>query len=205
VEPVKKNIVEGADELFMKYGIKTVTMDDIARYLSISKKTIYQYFADKTEIVNTVALEHLEKQKSEISTVKNSARNAIEELFMVSRCLRENLVKINPSVFHDLKKYYRSAWEIYLKYRSEVFYQSIQDTLENGKDKGYFREDINVKILATLRQEEIQMVFNGEIFPRDKFEIKEVQIQLFDHFVYGILTAKGQKLYHKYLDQSKTT
>lgn len=174
-------------------------MDDIAQELSISKKTIYQYFKDKDELVNTVAREHMEKEKQELHHVHSQARNTIEELVLISRCMRENHMRINPVVFWDLRKYYRSAWEIYQEYKKGVFYQSIKKSLERGISEGFFRSDINIEALAILRLEQIQMTFNGEIFPGEKFDMMEVQKQLFEHFIYGLLTEKGRTEFLEYI------
>jgi len=203
IDPVKRRIIDGAEELFLKYGIKTVTMDDIARFLSMSKKTIYHYFKDKNEIVNTVSTTHLEKERLKIESVQNSSKNAIEELLQLSKCIRENINGVNPTVFHDLKKYYNESWDIYMHYRSHVFYYSILSTLKNGIKNGYFREEIDPEILAILRMEEIQMLFNSEAFPRNKYDFKVVQQQFADHFIHGILTTKGKKIYSRYLTKMK--
>ena len=198
MEEIKNKIVESAEGLFLKYGIKSVTMDDIAKDLAISKKTIYQFFKDKTEVVNSVARNHLEKERQEIEEIHAKAENIIEELIMMTRCMRDNHMRINPAVFLDLKKYYKSAWQIYLKYKNSVFYQSIVKSLERGIREGYFRKNIDIEILATIRLELIQLSFNDEIFPRDKFNFIEVQNQISDHFINGILTTKGKELLENY-------
>jgi len=205
VEEIKEKIIEGAADLFLKYGLKTVTMDDIARHLAISKKTIYQYFNDKNELVNTVAKMHMELEKKQIEEIQNQTSNTIEELIMMTKCMRENHNRINPVVFLELKKYYKKAWQIYLEYKSNVFYQSILSSLKRGIAEGVFRSDINVEILATMRMELVQLSFNDDIFPRDKFDFREVQNQLSQHFLNGLLTIKGKEqienYYKKYQEQ----
>lgn len=205
MEEIKEKIIEGAADLFLKYGLKTVTMDDIARHLAISKKTIYQYFNDKNELVNTVAKMHMELEKKQIEEIQNQTSNTIEELIMMTKCMRENHNRINPVVFLELKKYYKKAWQIYLEYKSNVFYQSILSSLKRGIAEGVFRSDINVEILATMRMELVQLSFNDDIFPRDKFDFREVQNQLSQHFLNGLLTIKGKEqienYYKKYQEQ----
>lgn len=194
MEDIAENILESAEALFMKYGIKSVTMDDIARELAMSKKTIYQYFKDKTDIVVQVARRHMEHEKQQIEDINNQSANIIEELIMMTRCMKENHMKINPSVFMDLRKYYQRGWQVYLEYKNKVFYKSILASLQRGIAEGVFRSDINVEILATMRLELIQLSFNDEIFPRDKFNFTDVHQQLSEHFIYGILTEKGKVL-----------
>ncbi len=191
-------IIEAAANLFMRYGIKSVTMDDISRELSMSKKTIYQFFRDKNEIVSTIAKDHLEREKTKFEAVKNDSENAIEELYGYSSCMRELFTQINPVVLYDLKKYYSDAWQIYLDYKKDVFSKSMIDTIKKGIEQGYFRKDINPEVMAALRLEEIQWTFDENIFPSDKYEFINVQIQLFDHFIYGLVTEKGYREVNKY-------
>jgi TetR/AcrR family transcriptional regulator, cholesterol catabolism regulator len=198
LEETKNLIIGKAEELFLRYGIKSVTMDDIAHELSISKKTIYFYFKDKDELVNIVARIHLEKEKEEIEKIQGQAKNTIEEFMMLSRCIKESHLKINPVVFWDLKKYYHQAWQIYQEYKRGVFFTSIKSSLERGIAEGCFRKDINVDVLAALRLEQIQMTFNEDVFPPEKFGIMEVQKQLFEHFVHGVLTEKGKKEFEEF-------
>jgi len=194
MEDIAEKIIESAEGLFLKYGIKSVTMDDIAKDLAISKKTIYQFFKDKTEIVVKVAQSHMEREKQQIEEVHSRSANIIEELIMMTRCMKENHMKTNPSVFVDLRKYYKKGWQVYLEYKNKVFYKSILSSLKRGIKEGVFRPDINVEILATMRLELIQLSFNDEIFPREKFDFTEVHQQLSEHFIYGILTVKGKEL-----------
>jgi AcrR family transcriptional regulator len=194
MEDIAEKIIESAEGLFLKYGIKSVTMDDIARDLAISKKTIYQFFKDKTEIVVKVAQSHMEREKDQIEEIHNRSANIIEELIMMTRCMKENHMKTNPSVFVDLRKYYKKGWQVYLDYKNKVFYKSILSSLKRGIAEGVFRSDINVEILATMRLELIQLSFNDDIFPRDRFDFTDVHQQLSEHFIYGILTAKGKEL-----------
>lgn len=172
-------------------------MDDIARHLSISKKTIYQYFRDKNDLVLEVTGAHLEAEKQEIRTIKERTSNAIETLIEESLCLRKNITDMNPSLLYDLRKYHHQAWQLYLESKQKVYIRSLKETLENGVAEGYFRPEIDPEILAVLRVEQIQMSLENLIYPRSKFQFKEVQMQLFDHFVNGLVSDKGRRLLKK--------
>lgn len=187
----KEQIAQVAEDLFLAYGVRSVTMDDISKKLAISKKTIYQHYRDKDEIVCLVTERVMEREQEQINEIKKEAKDVIHELILLSKYLRAHGQNVNPSVLFDLQRYHRSAWEIYLKFKESVFLYSLIGTLNKGKEMGYFREDINVEIMALLRLEEIQMAYDPDVFPRDKFDFQEVQVQLFDHFVHGILTKKG--------------
>jgi TetR/AcrR family transcriptional regulator, cholesterol catabolism regulator len=198
----KEKLLKGADELFMKYGLRSVSMDDIARHLGVSKKTIYQHFADKDEVVVSVAKSLMAKQKDQFEVIASSSKNAVEEMVKISFCLKEDMKNINPSVLFDMQKYHQAAWNEWLNFKQKYIRQNIIRSLKKGIAEGYCRDDINLNILAVMRLEQVQMAFDNSIFPRDQFNIPEVQAQLFDHFIYGVFTEKGKKLYEKYKIQN---
>ena len=173
-------------------------MDDIASNLSISKKTIYQFFKDKNDLVTQVTQDHLDAEKNEIQTIKENTSNAIETLIEESLCLRRNITDMNPSLLFDLRKYHHQAWALYLESKEKVYIKSLVDTLKQGVKEGLFRQEIDPEILAVLRVEQIQMSLENLIYDRARFEFKEVQIQLFDHFLNGLVSDKGRKLLRKY-------
>lgn len=198
----KEKLLKGADELFMKYGLRSVSMDDIARHLGVSKKTIYQHFADKDEVVESVAKAHMEMQREQFEKIAATSKNAVEEMVKISFCLKENLKNINPSVLFDMQKYHPASWNEWLKFKHKFIRENIIRSMKKGIEDGYFRDDFNMEILATMRLEQVQMAFDNAVFPRDRFNLTEVQAQLFDHFIYGLFTDKGKKLYHKYKQQN---
>ena len=193
----KEKIVAKSDELFRLYGVKSVTMDEIARELGISKKTIYQYFNDKDELVCEATKHILECDRQEFEEIQEQADNSIEELFLISKCLRRNFENLNPSILFDLKRYHPKAWDIFLKFKEQFFKENVKKSLRRGIEEGYFRPEINVEILTILRLEQVQMSFDPRVFPRNQFDFKEVQMQFFDHFVNGILTDQGRVYYNE--------
>ena len=200
----KDQIAQAAEKLFLLYGIRSVTMDDISKEISISKKTIYQHYRDKDEMVCMVTERVLNRDKKEFDTISASSIDAIHAIVMVSQYLRDHLKSVNPSILYDLQKYHPSAWNIYLHFKENVFLQSLRSTLERGIKEGFFRIGINIEVLAHLRIEEIQMCSNTDIFPREKFDYKEVQLQLFNHFIHGVLTDKGRQKLDTYLEKVGT-
>lgn len=198
MQDVASQIIETASHLFLKYGVKSISMDDISRQLSISKKTIYQYFKDKNEIVYLISKRFLNEQKDKFDTIDRESENAIEKLYKGTLHARVIFEKINPYILFDIKKYYKDAWELYLDHERNVMYFSLIKTLEEGIREGLFRPDINVQILATLRIEEIKLAFDRDVFPDETFNFGEVQSQILEHFFYGIVTEEGYALLNKY-------
>jgi TetR/AcrR family transcriptional regulator, cholesterol catabolism regulator len=195
---IKEKILKGAEELFTKYGVRSISMDDIARHLAVSKKTLYQHFADKEDIVTMSCKAHLERHAGEFEEIKATAKNAIEELAKISVFLKRSMADMNPSLLFDLQKYHPRAWKEWVKHKNEFIRSSVVRNIKQGIEEGYFRADINPEIIAAVRLELVQIAFDEDIFPREQFRLPEVQMQIFDHFVYGLATDKGRKLYQKY-------
>ncbi len=205
-QDIKDRIIKGAGELFVRYGVRSVTMDDIAHHLGISKKTLYQHFADKDDIVTSAVNIHIRARCKEFENIKTKVKDVVEELVLISARLKESLRAASHSMLYDIQKYHQKAWESWKEYRNSYIRDSVLQNLKEGMEQGYYRDDLNPQIVATIRLELIQLGFNEDIFPREKFTVAEVQGQLLDHFTQGILTAKGKKLYDKYkMDMSSTT
>lgn len=194
----KERILTAAYELFFRYGIKSVTMDDIAKHLSMSKKTIYLYFRDKDEVVHTLMERSLEEDRKDFHAIAEKAGNVVEEVFEMMKKMHSIFGTINPNIFYDLRKYHPQTWELFHKFKTEFILEQVEKSLENGKKDGFVRMDINSKLLSKLRGEEIEMGFNPVIFPPDKYRILDVQIAFVEHFLYGICTLKGHKLINKH-------
>jgi AcrR family transcriptional regulator len=195
---VKVKILKGAEELFTKYGVRSISMDDIARHLSVSKKTLYQHFADKEDIVTLACKAHLERNSKEFDLIRDTAKNAIDELARLSVSLKRNMQDMNPSLLFDLQKYHPRAWAEWQNHKKKFIRCSVVRNLKQGIEEGYFRPEIDTEVIASVRLELVQVAFDEEIFPREQFRLPEVQMQIFDHFVYGLVTDKGRKLYQKY-------
>lgn len=188
---MKEKILHESTGLFVRFGIRSVTMDDISKHMSISKKTIYQYFKDKEDLVFQCTEAYFKNEAEEIKTIERKSKNAIEYIFHITVCLREDMKDMNQGALYDLQKYYPSAYEIYKKFKGKLVLQSVTKFLEQGKKEGVFRETINSEIMARLRMEEIEMSFNPEKFPSCPNSMIEIHNQLFEHFIYGLLTPKG--------------
>ena len=199
---MKEKILESVTALFLRFGIRSVSMDDIARELGISKKTIYQHFQDKNDLVRQSTHAVLKDRQVEFEEIERKASNALEEQMMISHCIRKDLAQMNPSLMFDIEKYHSDAWSEYVDHERNVIEESVKRNLNRGIKEGYFRPEINVDILTRLRLQQVRMSFNSRVFPGTEFDFKEVQMQMFDHFVYGLLTEQGVALHREYLQAS---
>lgn len=193
----RERILAGAYELFSRFGIKSVTMDDIARHLSISKKTIYQFFHDKDEVVYTLMQKQFAGDIADFEELANTAPNVVEEVFGHMKKLHRMFTNTNPNMIYDLRKFHPRSWELVNTFRTETCLGMVARALEKGKKDGYVRADVNTQLLAQLRVEEIEMGFNPAIFPPDQYQLLDVQIALVEHFLYGVCTLKGHKHINK--------
>ena len=195
---MRGRILEATRELFLKYGVRSVSMDDIATHLGMSKKTIYNFFKDKDELLSAFATSFVQRNKEAFDEATKMAGDAVDEIFCVMKHLRNMMQHMNPKLFFDLQKYHPQAWKQIRDFREKHVTEMIQKNLENGIRQGLYRPDINIVVLAKLRLEQIEMTMNQNIFPMDKFNIAQVQLSLFEHFLYGICTLKGHKLVNKH-------
>ncbi|RWY54190.1 TetR/AcrR family transcriptional regulator [Mucilaginibacter gilvus] len=198
----EERIIKGALDLFLQAGIKSVTMDDIARHLGMSKKTIYQYFGDKNELVVALVTARLQEDEREMNAIMESSSNVIEEMIKMMKCSEDILSRVNPIVFHDMQKYHPEAWQEFQRFKAEVIINKLEELLLKGISQGFIRDDIDVKILATMRVNQVEMGFNTQIFPIAHFNSWKVQVQLLEHFNYGICTMKGHELLDNYKKQN---
>jgi TetR/AcrR family transcriptional regulator, cholesterol catabolism regulator len=195
---MKEKILKGAEELFFRYGIKNITMDEIARHLGMSKKTIYQYFKDKDEVVHSLILHKLEEDRILFTKTYEESENIVVEAFAIMKNMREILANVNPVVFHELHKFYPESWKAFEEFKSGFILENIERCLTRGQEQGLVRTDINVKILSRMRLENLDMGLFGRGFPADKFNMLDVQLAMTEHFLYGVCTLKGHKLINKY-------
>jgi AcrR family transcriptional regulator len=187
----------------MQYGLKSVTMDDIARKSGVSKKTIYQFFKDKNDIIKSAIKDHFEEHKQNILEATNSTKTATEALIELSSCMKRQVETINPAVLYDLQKYYPKSYQKVVEFKQDFMLDLVINMLNKGIADGSFRKEINVEILAILRIEQVQFAFNPTVFPRDKFDFKTVNFQMFEHFVHGILTEKGREQYSNLISKNE--
>jgi AcrR family transcriptional regulator len=194
----KDRILEGAEELFFKAGIRSVTMDDIAKHMGMSKKTIYQSYRDKDEIVNALVSKRLKEDQCQMQDIVENAANVIEELVNMMKCSEEFFSRINPILIHDLQKYYAEAWKLFQNFKSDVLMGFLEGVLQRGVAQGYVRPNMDTKILARMRVWQVEAGFDTTLFPQSEFNTWQVQQQLLEHFAYGICTPAGRKILDKY-------
>ncbi|AFK02457.1 transcriptional regulator, TetR family [Emticicia oligotrophica DSM 17448] len=200
---VRERILKAAEELFLKFGIRSVTMDEIASELGISKKTIYMHFADKDSIVEEVAVVRMTCEQEMSEVIHKESENPIHEVVREIEMLKANIANFNPVIIYDLKKYYPKVWALFQEHKKTIYLDIIKENLKEGIKQGLYRPEVNVEILARLRMEEIDFAFEQSVFPKDKFNQYDIHKTFIDHFLRGIITLKGLEVYEKYISTTQ--
>lgn len=196
----KDKILLGAEALFMKYGFKSITMDDIARELGISKKTLYQYFEDKNDLVNQTIESHINCDIQNCNLVKNSDHDPIEFLFEISKSITENHRKVNVSVLFDLRKYFKSAWDKLENFKSDFIFRQMVENINTGKEMGLYRAHLNSELIAKLYVHSIEFMMRPELYQEITTDFYFIHQEIIKYHLRGICTDKGLKKLNKIID-----
>ncbi len=200
MEP-KERIAAKAEEMFMQYGIRSVSMDDIANNLGMSKKTLYQYFADKDELVEAVVDTHINKVEGDCINCRTNATDAIHEIFLTMEHIMEEFNNMNPMLLYDLEKFHFKAYQRFKNYKDKFLLQIIRNNIEWGIHDELYRPDLNIDVLSKYRIESIMIPFNVAVFPPGKYNLAKTSEIMIENFTYGLATIKGHKLIQKYNEQ----
>ena len=185
------NILVKVRELYMKYGIKSITMDDVARELGISKKTLYQFITDKDDLVGKIIDYEIEVRQEQIFKCFNVGFNAIEELFEISIFMNKMMREQNPATEHDLRKYYPQHYQKTLNTRREKMYSYLLLNLKKGKKEALYRDDLDDEVIAKLYLSRSENIHFNELFTVEEFTSLKLFIELISYHIRGIATEKG--------------
>jgi AcrR family transcriptional regulator len=196
-----EKILRASIELFTQYGFKTITMDDIARRTGISKKTLYQHFANKQEVVNESVAWYKKQMTSECVAVHSSAENAIEEMVLLMAFFDTTHRRINPMAIFELQRFFPEAYNAFRELLKDQDVVILRDNMLRGIKEGLYREEINPELLARYRIETSLLILQPNLMVSDRNNLMSVAMEIGEHFLYGIMTPKGEKLYHKYKEK----
>jgi len=197
----KERIAAKAQELFMRFGIRSVSMDDIANNLGMSKKTLYQYYADKDELVEEVVDSHINIVEGDCMNCQKDAKDAIHEIFLTMEHIMDEFSNMNPMLLYDLEKFHFKAFQRFKNYKDKFLLEIIRNNIEWGIKDELYRADLNVDVLSKYRIETIMIPFNVAVFPPGKYNLGTTAGIMIENFTYGLATIKGHKLIQKYNEQ----
>ena len=181
-------------------------MDEIALQMGVSKKTLYQYYVDKDELVDAVMVDEINFNQGQCLSDKKYAKDAIHEVFLGIEMMQEMFQNMNPSILFELEKYYPKSFEKFLLHKYSFLYKVLKENLQRGIAEELYRNEIDIDILVKTRLETMMMPFNQQVFPKNKYPLIKVETELTTHFLFGLATIKGHKLITKYQqDRTKKT
>ncbi|MCW5908120.1 MAG: TetR/AcrR family transcriptional regulator [Chitinophagales bacterium] len=187
-------LIEKASDMFKRYGIKSLTMDDIARELGMSKKTIYRFVDNKADLVKMVMLDYLETERAHMEGILKTSKNSVDEMIQIADYFFNQMREFNAYALHDLKKYYPETWNIYNDYRFNFVLTRINDNLKSGIKQGVYRTNINSDILSKIYIGGIDILLNQELFPIKNYAFVTLYKEYLNYHLRGIVSDKGLKL-----------
>lgn len=198
-ELTKESLFNSARTMFLKYGIKSVSMDDLARLLGISKKTIYNLISNKKGLVHAVVKAFLTEEEKTLNSIIEKSANAIDEIVEIAKHVQSMLKSMKPSLTYDLKKYHAKTWQLVERDHFNFIEKSIENNLNRGIKEGYYEKELSIGIIPTLYVSLARLVADV-----DTFEKREInQVDLYDtvikYHLRAIVNDKGRKLLSKYL------
>lgn len=186
-------IISEAQAVFMRFGIKSVNMDDIARHLGISKKTLYKYVSDKADLVQKCFFMHCEMEEKELSRIASIEMNAIDESFETMHFIKDMIKDIHPSIVFDMEKYYPEVMKKTEEIRQKTVYANLKANLEKGIKEGLYREDLNPEIIAHIYVSSVEAIFHSQQFMKSQVSLSDLYLELFRYHIRGIASTKGRE------------
>ncbi len=197
----RQKIIEEASVMFRTYGIRAVTMDMLAAEMSISKRTIYEVFSDKDELLKGVLKWMFQKQQELIKRVLCESDNVIEAIFNMLDLMAAHFQKMSPAFQLDMKKLHRDAIVSQGESGDFPYFSNNSEIIRRGIGEGVFRDDIDVEITNKCMLEVVRMSNDKNVFPPDDFLNKDVLRNFYINYLRGISTQKGLDLINFYEKQ----
>lgn len=197
-----KKIIQQVSQLYLKYGIKSVTMDDVARELGVSKKTLYEHFNDKEDLVKKFILYSIENIEMRFNDANSKKFNAIDTLIEISKMITSFLGEFNPSISYDLQKYYPSIWKTIIDYKRDRVFENVKENLLQGKQEGLYRNDIIPDIISKIYVSRIEASMDFDYKAAGNISPSILYMELMKYHVFGIASAKGAEYFVKIINKN---
>jgi AcrR family transcriptional regulator len=189
-----QKILDTAEGMFRKYGIRSVTMSDLARQLGMSKKTLYVHLENKRDLISKIMASHIDREQQMILKCKAESENALDEMMRISLQVQETIKSINPSILFDLRKYHYPIWEQFEVFRKDFIYNIMRENMERGKEEGIYRADLNSDVISRIYISTVELFADDELFPADSFPRSDLHLQMVMYHLHGIISENGQAL-----------
>lgn len=186
-----ERIIRGAQSLFLQYGLKSNTMDDIARHIGVSKKTVYKHVSNKEDLLQKVLKFHFTQISGALDEISDQSENAIDELLRMDEFMTELGKSQNPTFLYEMQKFYPDSWALVKGWRRDYILKSVVRNLEKGKKDGLFRKELNAELIAMIHLQTIESITDTSVFPIDKYNTEEVMHEYLLYHMHGLVNDKG--------------
>lgn len=200
---MKETILKKAGEIFLKYGFKSVTMDDIANELGISKKTIYKFYKNKEELVDEAACYFHENIHSTINNICAMGYNAIEENYEIKKTFKDMFKNSDDSPMYQLEKYYPKTYKKIIYNEFSVFKECITNNLLKGIQENIYRKDINLELITKFYLSLMLSIHNVILYPYNKNTMNEMEMHVLEYHTRAIATEKGLQVLEEQLEKKE--
>lgn len=198
---IKERLLNGALSLYSKYGIKSITMDDISRELGVSKKTIYQHFSDKNNLIRDVINYEKEMHQRIMKKMILSDLNAIDELIHANKQIHMSQSIHSPTFYFDLKKYYPEIYNDWISYKRDRMYEIIHRNLQKGIREGLYRKDLDIDLISRLHMARTEMMYSSDLISHDEVSNARFIDEVFKYHIHGICNSDGLSYFEKKIEE----
>ncbi len=199
---MKTLILEKSVDMFLTLGVKSVTMDDLARDLGISKKTIYTYFKNKTELIQACADHMFNVISDQITCICKAGKNPIEELYEIKKTAMLYLKNEKSAPQYQLQKYYPKIYGSLTQKQFVMMQDCVQENVEKGMAQGIYRDNLNVEFVSRIYFSGIVSIKNQDLFPSELFEATALLDQYLEYHLRGLVTPKGRKILNQIIESN---
>ena len=196
-DPKFISILERTVELFYEFGIRNLNMDDISRSLGISKKTLYQYVKSKEDLIVKLFYYDEMRWTRSFSKINVDEINAIEILFEVSKLVHEEMVKLNPKLKFELRKYYEPQFNQFMQRKQAQIFEHMSRNMQKGIREGLYRSDLNIDLIAGLYVRNLIDMHNKDFCMIENITFDQLFKAMFEHHIRAIATAEGIAYFEK--------
>lgn len=197
IDEKEVSLIAQVNEVYLKKGMKKVTMDDMAKEIKVSKKTLYKYVKNRAELVNKSIQYHVDKDQKYIQSIQNQDLEPIAEIRALIDYVLDTLTKVSPEVHSDLEKFFPDSWGVLNEHFTGFIFESVVSNLERGQKNGDYRKSFNVDVIAKVFISKIDLIFDATLFPADKISFAQVYLELIQYHLRGIVSEQGVKKLNK--------
>lgn len=195
MEEKLQEILSQAADLFKKYGLKSISMDDMAQHLGISKKTLYKYVSGKEDLIVQVVEFERQKIKQQFQSIPQEGMNAIDILLEHSRIVNRIYEDTNPAFMFDIRKYHHALEETCFEKTNETIYKTIRKNIELGIKQGIYRDNLDIEMTALLYTKKIQTIHRDQQGGKLTYTPEQMFRVMMENHIMGIATEKGRKYF----------